>query len=186
MRKYAYIFIDIDGVLNNAHTKGIKQGFCWLDDDNIAVFALFLKCCHTKYGEANVKIILSSSWRSNCFPGKSDCMSSFLQERLEKENIKIDDETEFLDDWSRGTEIAEYLLRHRDSVEHFVVIDDVLWEDFKPLGITGHWVQTADDPRNGRGGLRRRHIKALNAAMDRTVTEKTFAKLERSKVFRIS
>ena len=177
----AYIFLDVDGVLNNAHAKGIRQGFCWLDDGNVAMFAEMVRACQGRYGEEGTKVILSSSWRSNSFLNKSDCMSSLLAERLAKEGVRIDGETESLDGWSRGTEIAEYLLRHRDKALRYAVLDDVLWEDFKPLGITRHWVQTSDDPRNGAGGLRRRHVKPFLKALETPITEEEFERLERKK-----
>ncbi|SEB04366.1 hypothetical protein SAMN02910384_03190 [Pseudobutyrivibrio sp. ACV-2] len=174
-----YVFLDVDGVLNNAHTKGIRNKLWWLDDENIAVFTEFIEECWKKYGRENTRIILTSSWRRNNFSSHYDGIEKFLRERLSKNNLTIYDETESIDVWARGYEIADYLLRHKDDVSHYVVIDDVLFVDFKPLSLTSHWVQTSDDPKNGMGGLRKKHLKHLFEKASKPVTNKDFEKLSR-------
>ena len=172
-----YIFTDVDGVLNNAHAKGIREGFAWIDDENIHVFSEFVRWCYAEHGKENVILVLISSWRSNNFHGNS-CMRTVLDKRLaERENLYFDDETECLDTWSRGFEIANYLVKHMTEVQGYIILDDILWEDFKPLGLSSHWVQTSDDPRNGRGGLRQRHMKKMKEIIGKTVTEKEFVRM---------
>ncbi|SDI56823.1 hypothetical protein SAMN05421493_11836 [Pseudobutyrivibrio sp. 49] len=177
--KKVYVFCDVDGVLNNAHAKGIRNFLLWLDDNNISIFKEFIDYCHKKYGRENTVIVLTSSWRKNNFPDGHDGIENFLKDYLFKSDVVIDDETECLDIWGRGSEIAEYILRHKKEVAHYVVIDDDFAPDFKPLGITSHWVQTSDDPTDGIGGLRKKHLRHLYEKIDKPVTEKDFEKLSR-------
>lgn len=173
-----YVFSDVDGVLNNANTKGIRCGFAWIDDENIRVFADFVRWCYNEYGREDVELVLISSWRKANFNG-NDSMRSVLDGRLaEKEKIYFDDETESINIWSRGVEVASYLIQHKDVIDGYIVLDDTLWEDYKPLGITAHWVQTADKPRNGRGGLRVKHMKRMKEIIGHKIDKRDLDRME--------
>ena len=161
-----YIFTDIDGVLNNANSREEKNTPCCIDGDNLHVFAEFVRWCHEKFGEDNVRIVLTASWRKSGL--KDECARKVLDEYIEnQEGLKIDDETEHGAD-GRGLEIIRYLNKKNDCTG-YVVLDDVLYTDFKPLRITSHLVQTADEPQNGRGGLRDRHLKRAKEIIERAI-----------------
>lgn len=161
-----YIFTDVDGVLNNAHFKGVRNGFCCLDNDNLHIYAEFVRWCYEQFGKDNVKTVLTSSWRGSNIG--NDCTRKFLDDYLDtQEDLRIDDETERCED-GRGIEIVKYLNKNRDC-DGYVVFDDVQWDDFKPLRITSHLVQTSDEPQNGKGGLRERHIKRAKEIISRSM-----------------
>ncbi len=175
-----YIFTDVDGVLNNVHTKGIKKGFAWIDDENIRVFSMFVRWCYERYGRNNVVIVLISSWRNSNFRRNSP-LQEILEERLaEKEKIYIDDQTERIDLWSRGLEIAVYLFAHKEEVSGYIVLDDILYEDYKPLKLSSHWIQTSDGPSNGIGGLREKHLKKMKKIIDMSVSNREFVVMEQA------
>lgn len=107
------IFLDVDGVLNDAYTKRLtKAGFTFVDKDKI----LLLKHIVDKTG---AKVVLSSDWRYD----ENDPDLDELQIELSKFGIFIFDFTPIHTSNYRGSEIQEWLYNH-PNVLNFVILDD--------------------------------------------------------------
>lgn len=164
-----YIFLDVDGVLNNDYTKPNEKNLYHnleiLDYDNVFFFKELMDKVYTKYGKDNVKIILSSTWRHNMSMKLDKVESNGAREALDKYlagfDIKIDDETPPL--IFRGKEIWTYLKEQEktEKIEGIVIIDDIFFLDFWDYGLTPYFVQTSAFPRNGCGGFREKHISKV-------------------------
>ena len=122
------IFLDIDGVLNNARSNEESLTFPSIDEDNLQ---------HLKrtIDATNASIVLTSTWKEDY--QDNDAIRSFINEK-----VPVFDTT---DDniLNRGKGILEYLSAHRD-VESFVILDDEAF-DFEECGLVDHWVKTFYD-----------------------------------------
>ena len=120
------IFLDIDGVLNNARSNEESITFPCIDDVNLQ---------HLKHiiDETNASIVLTSSWKEDY--QDNDAIRSFINEK-----VPVFDTT---DDniLNRGKGILEYLSAHRD-VESLVILDDEAF-DFEECGLMDHWIKTS-------------------------------------------
>jgi hypothetical protein len=160
------VFLDVDGVLNSEYTtrkdeRNFIQGLAALDHKNVSAFKKFIAMLKSKYGQENVKIILSSSWRLNvslAMTGRPDGFRDMLDEYLERYGLKIDGETEYMpgEGAVRGKEIAEYV-KNNPGVDAYVVIDDYIYDDFREYGIFRHLVQTSYESRSGKAGFQDKH-----------------------------
>lgn len=101
------VFLDIDGVLNNNHTKERCNGFLGVDRE---LSTKFLKWIEGK----DVKIILSSTWR----------LHQDMWEHLHDAGIHWIGITPNMPRVARGYEIAEYLDKHPE-ITHHVILDDM-------------------------------------------------------------
>lgn len=111
------IFLDIDGVLNDAPTIMEK------DDDLPA--EPHLSCLKQIVDATGAEIVLSSTWRRND-----------VRNKLKTVGLKFIDRTKELKD--RDTEIREWLDRHPE-VTNYVILDDEV--EFSPE-LTAHQVIT--------------------------------------------
>ena len=129
------IFLDIDGVLNNDHTKERFEGYVFVSDDKI----LLLKEIVDK---TKAKIVLSSTWRRGwyCKEHIEKPTSSHLQDirlfdalvdKLKTFQIELLDYTEEFG--RRGDEIDLWLKQwHGEPIESFVILDDMSGADLQP------------------------------------------------------
>lgn len=141
------IFLDVDGVLNEAGSKSRSpHGFIGVDDDKVDV----LKQIVDATGAA---IVLSSTWKRG-WSANSDEIDNdalYLDKKLARHGLRIIDKT--IDDtWNRGFGIKAWLDTH--AVEAWLVLDDDKFEDFEREGIMPHFVQTSFL----HGGLTEKHI----------------------------
>ena len=120
------IFLDIDGVLNNAKSKEESLTFPCVDEGNLQ---------HLKriVAEADASIVLTSTWKEDY--QEDDAVRHFLDDKLPICDI-TDDKI-----LNRGKGILAYLSVHRD-VESFVILDDEAF-DFEDCGLMDHWVKTS-------------------------------------------
>lgn len=120
------IFLDIDGVLNNAKSKEESLTFPCVDDGNLQ---------HLKHviEETNASIVLTSTWKEDY--QEDDAVRHFLDDNLPICDI-TDDKI-----LNRGKGILAYLSARRD-VESFVILDDEAF-DFEDCGLMDHWVKTS-------------------------------------------
>lgn len=128
-----YIFLDVDGVLNNRHTRTrTGEGWCFVDD--------FLVARVRKIVDATgALIVLSSTWRDEWnVEDESHNGSDFNELRAKFREFGMDfyDRTGAWQTRGRGWEILEWL-QGRD-VESFVILDD--WDDMGP--ISSHLIWT--------------------------------------------
>ena len=116
------IFLDIDGVLNDAPTIMEK------DDDLPA--EPHLSCLKQIVDATGAEIVLSSTWR--LFPASRND----VRNKLKTVGLQFIDRTKELRD--RDTEIREWLSRHPE-VTNYVILDDEV--EFSPE-LTAHQVIT--------------------------------------------
>ena len=188
-----YVFLDVDGVLNNRYTKndsktGYLEGLASIDFKNMDCFRAIMDRFYKKYGEENVRIVLSSSWRAGEDAKDIEryrySLRRILDIYLEKWGLKIDEEIPILPyEYSRGAEIVNYLSSHLTDLENYIVLDDHIFEDFKKYHILRHLVQSSYDSRGGFGGLLEKHINYAERIMANEIKDD---ELESIKDFRIS
>lgn len=160
------IFLDIDGVCNNHHSRSRCQGYIGIDDDKVVLLKQIADA-------TDAKIVLSSTWRLgyNKQGHHLEKMAEYLKKKFAKQGLSVYDVTPDFKHmgWKRGEEILDWLVKHPD-VEKYVILDDEDY-DFRYIGpeITDHWVQTEYYSKDG--GLQPEHvekaIKILNGEVDK-------------------
>lgn len=145
------IFLDIDGVLNCQSSKSKCAGFIGVDNSKVKILKEIVD-------KTNAKIILISSWKNNWEKDKDIIRydGKYLDKKLKKQGLYILDKTK--DSGSnRGEGIYNFI--KENNVKYWVVIDDVIFYDYRKYGINDHLVKTEfykDD-----GGLQEKHIKIV-------------------------
>lgn len=130
-----YIFLDIDGVLNNDRTK------CLSPDGFIGISSGLVKKLKEIVLRTNAEIILTSTWKIS-----NDKDFKYLTKRLMQSDLFLSGKTkEPYNHLSlRGRGIKDFLEQH--ECEEFVILDDELF-DFGVEGLLEHVVMT--DYREG-------------------------------------
>lgn len=130
-----YIFLDVDGVLNNKFTNAVAPSGCTgIIDKNVKMISEIVKA-------TGAEVILSSDWR---LMENDDPDFKYLRNKLwYKGGIKLSGITPDIGWEDRGEEIALYLKFY--PADAWVVIDDIEFPDFEIL--KGHVVLT--DPYEG-------------------------------------
>lgn len=126
--KLFYIFLDIDGVLNNMnywdecfarhHVKGIMSMHCFPFDPKCLnnLFKLNQELQKKNY---NVKIVLSSTWRLN----RVD--TEIVNSRLAEYGMRIFANTISLNSGNRGLEIKDFLEDEQyGKADNYLILDD--------------------------------------------------------------
>jgi hypothetical protein len=132
-----YIFLDVDGVLNN------EQFLLKHLDDDVILDESNIKLLGELVSKAQAKVILSSSWRL-LFTEKGNPRRSVWQTRrgfelaktLKKYGVRISGRTEvarnkfgdYYDAGNRPKEIFNYIMHNLTAGDRFVILDD---EDFR-------------------------------------------------------
>ena len=148
-----YIFLDIDGVLNNVQSferhyqysqKGTEIPFIYQDIDVHCVMVLKQLCQELP----NCHIVLSSSWRNHSKAVKQ------LEALFQHHDLPpIESKTPYLKNTCRGIEIEKYCKEHNISFNDIVILDD---ED-NMAHVSNRLILT--DFNNG--GLKEEHIKEV-------------------------
>lgn len=123
-----YIFLDIDGVLNNESAfqlnylmdkkKKAKLTSAVIDEQKLLVLKdLCDKIKESKKSHNEYKIIISSTWR------KSEQLLSIIKEKLNEFDMNYIDITPILGT-ERGIEIAQFCEEHSISKEDVIILDD--------------------------------------------------------------
>ena len=164
-----YIFLDVDGVLNNAQLferhhqywqKGIEIPYIYQDIDYNCVM-VFKKLCSQL---SHCHIILSSSWRNHTK------LVNQLEMLFQHHNLPpIEGKTHRLNTW-RGVEIQKYCKQHTISVNDIVILDDE--NDMEKL--SHRLVQT--DFYNG--GLKEEHIEEVLQLLNIKMKSKEYEKYD--------
>lgn len=132
------IFLDVDGVLNCDSAKALAPSGA------LGVMDSKIKLLRTIVNLTDAKVVLSSDWRL-CEPENRDY--KYLENKLwYKGGIRIYGKTQDIDWKRRGQEILTWLGKH-PQVTSWVVLDDIMFEDFSRPEFTGHLVIT--DPKYG-------------------------------------
>ena len=142
MDKLVYIFLDIDGVLDNRtyleecyerHHKPTMSMNCFPFDPKCLNNLMIL---FQKLEEKNfiVKIILSSTWRL------SEIDTQIVNHRLAEYGMRVFDKTGNING-QRGLEIKDYLDNHNKCINYIVLDDDIF--DIKDIIEDKHIVNTS-------------------------------------------
>lgn len=111
--KPVYLFLDIDGVLNNHKTTEREGGFIGVDKSLLSLFA-------TLFDRVNceVRVVLSSTWR------KKPADFEYIRDQLATKSISLFGKTDFTFHRPRREEISDYLFVNDVLDEKVVIIDD--------------------------------------------------------------
>ena len=158
------VFLDIDGVLNTSYTKEMFQGFTGIDSACLHFFSDFFK----KANEIEAtEVVLTSSWRLGETKDGNPVMDGYwyVYDTLKSVGITLFDVTPVCYKGGRGSEIAKWLIDHKDlDITGYVVLDDVLHTSFRTLGLTKRMIRTSWSKPNG--GFTQKHIeRALETLM---------------------
>lgn len=143
------IFLDIDGVLNNKHSKSRCCGFIGIDNDKVKRLKQIVDA-------TGAKIVLCSSWKDDWEPVDKECQpaeSDYLDRKLKREGLRIIDKTKDLY-WNRGEGIVNWINEH--GVENFVILDDEAF-DYGRYDLNRYHVETCFDSESG--GLQDEHVE---------------------------
>lgn len=129
------IFLDIDGVLNNDHTKERVAGYTFVDEDKIVLLKEILY-------QTGAKIVLSSTWRrgwycydNSLYEKESDRQDIQLFEALKNKLLEFEIELmSYTEDFGRrGVEIDKWLSDWKgEPIERFVILDDMSGAELQP------------------------------------------------------
>lgn len=162
-----YIFLDIDGVLNNSHSLSTLKGEWGLCSASVRILSLICK-------KFDAKVVLSSSWRRNlkddltlsesCLKVKEwnarrgitgEIDTELLLRTLRENNIpligKTDEKREREIGWDRLGQIHRYIKGHLDKNDNFIIIDDEdVFGDAAPITdeeekLYSHFIRTSFD-----------------------------------------
>lgn len=131
------IFLDIDGVLNDAATDDYTPaGFMGIDGYKVKFLRQIVEA-------TGASIVLTSTWKTEWSRNKEflDRDGVYLNTMLAAEGLQILYKTmdQIID---RGAGITRWLNEHPE-VETWVVIDDDVFPDFQEHGILPHLVKTS-------------------------------------------
>ena len=143
------IFLDVDGVLNEAFSKSrCPTGCIGVDDDKVELLKQIIDA-------TEAKIVLTSTWKRTWSRNKDDCGRDalYLNNKLAKSGLKIADKT-IDDSFDRGEGIANWLKAH-PMFDTWIVLDDDIFSDYEQYGIIPRLVNT----NFYTGGLTDKHVK---------------------------
>ena len=180
--QYNIIFLDIDGVLNG-YNKWNLLGWKIVNFLNIKSLRLWYKHISEPFGiheskvrrlakivkATDAKIVMSSSWRCGwwkCPYEKQYEDQRQLTDLLNKYNIEVIDITPTLKSGARGQEICQWLSKHKNMVNSFIILDDEA-SDMSPFTTSPRFIQTSEVPKdvmimgkpNENTGLKNKHVR---------------------------
>lgn len=169
-----YIFLDVDGVLNQSSTKATLKApsnpytsFKGIDPRNLEIFAELVTTLKNKY---SISIVLSSSWHYDTDREGNHVDNIFRNElvkQLASIGVTLDADTPIIDESRRGMEIAMYIVSLDELPEGYVILDDIVFNDFSAYRAMRHLVQT-----DYYLGLTKKHIRIANKILGSGLTEK--------------
>ena len=169
------IFLDVDDVLNNEHTKARCNTVRGVDSTLVRKLKKIVDA-------TDAAIILSSTWRLGYNKDHQDLkdFTKYLANKLGKCHLRSVGYTPDLgrNGILRGNEIKAWLDKNDDVVTEWVVLDDENFTDFYACGIVPHWVQ----PVNGLTDEDVEHaIKILNGELNEQKEESKEKKTRKTK-----
>jgi hypothetical protein len=188
------IFLDIDGVLNGynrwntlgwkiickLNCKKLRKWYanitdpCGIHKSKVKRLAKIIK-------DTDAKVVLSSSWRYSLwkrpYEEMTDRQKKFI-DACRKYNIEIIDITPSLPQCKRDQEILEWLSKHEEEVESFIILDDenthlTLFDDDEKF------IQTSSVPKgvmicgydHEDTGLKDKHVKEAIRVLNKSIRE---------------
>ena len=133
------IFLDIDGVLNNARTKSMTpDGFTGISNSLLNNLKNIVQI-------TNAKIILTSTWKSDWDINIDNCTQTgiYLNKKFSQKKLYIFDKVRDASKGSfyRGLSIIEYIKYH-SNITDFVIIDDSRFDFDEYIELKNHIVYT--------------------------------------------
>ena len=125
------IFLDIDGVLNNANTKDRTP------DKFIGIEDIFVKRLVDIVRSTKAKVVLSSSWR---MMKEDEPDYIYMIDKLKSKGIELYDYTT-KKGWNRAEQIKNWL-SDKPEVDNFIILDDEFELEFAESGYTDNLVKT--------------------------------------------
>ena len=120
--KTIYLFLDVDGVLNNQKIIQETKKMQIIDEQNLINLNKLIKIIKK---EDNCSIILNSSWQ--LVNENIDILKSYLN----KYDLRIDDYLKIDNQKNKGELIIEYCNKHQISFLDILVIDDGMISEIK-------------------------------------------------------
>ena len=147
-----WLFLDVDGVLNNEITKDLTpEGFRGLDEDKIVLLAGFVH-------EIGARVVLTSTWKDTdlWFREKNPGADlAYLLNRLAEQDVEI---AAYARDGDRGAAVLAFLEKHPGKA---IIFDDGWKSSFKVAGVARFLVQTSP-----REGLQDKHIRRAKRLLE--------------------
>lgn len=148
-----YIFLDVDGVLNNHFTKDTISGYTGIDSEKVNALAEIIE-------RTGAELVLCSSWKDHWqkeHKEDQDEFGDYLDKKLEDAGLEIIDKT--IDcGYRRGTGIKNWLSENADPNDRWCVLDDECFADYYYNGnFFDHLVST--EYYNPDGGLQNAHVE---------------------------
>lgn len=136
------IFLDVDGVLNFEGCKERIGGFIGIDDECVARLSEIVFSCSPP-----ASIVLTSSWKTEWDNQPANSkeltpMASYLVNKLKAHGMHLTGRTQEKNADQRGLGIIGWLRMARE-IDHWVVLDDCVFEDYEERGILPHLVKTS-------------------------------------------
>ena len=134
------VFLDIDGVLNDASSRTRCGGYRGIDDGKTKNLAKIIQ-------QTGAKIVLVSTWKEGwekVYKERQGILANYLDGKMKKQGIAVFDKTQDYDTenalyLSRGEGILLYLSKNK--VDKFVILDDCQF-DYDGCGLTERYLKT--------------------------------------------
>ena len=136
------VFLDVDGVLNYSGCRERFGEYLGVEDECVDRLAEIVFSCSPP-----AAIVLTSSWKElwDNQPVNSkelDPMALYLVNKLKAKGMHLTDRTEEKNPMQRGLGIIGWI-RKAHEVDHWVVLDDEIFPDYKERGVMDHLVKTS-------------------------------------------
>lgn len=147
------IFLDIDGVLNNAYSKSrAPSGVVGIDADKVKRLRKIVET-------TGAKLVLTSSWKTDNGEDREYMLRKLGRERLRVLMHTVDE------GWNRWEGIRRWIDRYGENMESYIILDDELFVDYfsDPVKeilrpeVEDHLVRTEYFEKDG--GLRDQHVE---------------------------
>lgn len=120
--KTIYLFLDVDGVLNNQKIIQESKKMQVIDEQNLINLNKLIKIIKTEY---NCLIILNSSWQ--LVNENIDILKSYLN----KYDLRIDDYLKIDNQKNKGELIIEYCNKYQIPPVNILILDDGMISEIK-------------------------------------------------------
>lgn len=120
--KTIYLFLDVDGVLNNQKIIQESKKMQVIDEQNLINLNKLIKIIKTEY---NCLIILNSSWQ--LVNENIDILKSYLN----RYNLRIDDYLKIDNQKNKGELIIEYCNKYQIPPFNILILDDGMISEIK-------------------------------------------------------
>ena len=156
-----YIFLDIDGVLNDKNTRAQAPYHC------TGIGKKHLDILKKIVDATQGKIVLISDWRLSFFPeDHMPDMAKYILKTLHKYDLDFELVSDVHKYRMRDSDIREWIMTH--PTKGFIIIDDDEYPGYNDADLQPHWIQTDPDQ-----GLLETHYQEAVSKMKMSVSTNT-------------